>query len=173
MTGMVLAEFADSRALLEAARGLRGRGVRVIDAFTPVPVEGLAELLGATSTRIRVVMFAGGVAVAALLYATEWWTAVIDYPVNSGSRPLNAWIPFMLPPFATGIFAAAVAGLIGLFATTGLPQLHHPLFALEGMEKVTQDRFVLLVARPDAAKEEETRAWLTDNGALRLWEVDT
>jgi hypothetical protein len=169
---MLLAEFADSRTLLEAARGLRQRGLRVVDAFTPLPVEGLAELLGATSTRIRVVMFVGGIAVAALLYATEWWTAVVNYPVNSGGRPLNSWIPFMLPPFATGIFAAAVAGLIGLFATTGL-QLHHPLFAQDGLERATQDRFLLLLARPDAAEEDETRAWLADNGALRVWEASS
>jgi hypothetical protein len=172
MSALLLAEFADSGALLEAARGLKQKGQRVVDAFTPVPVEGLADLLGATSTRIRVVMFLGGVGVAALLYATEWYTAVINYPVNSGGRPLNSWIPFMLPPFATGIFAAAVAGLIALFVTTGLPQLHHPLFALEGFEKVTQDRFVLLLDLSQAAEEvEATRAWLSTHGALRIWEA--
>src|SRR5690349_22471680 len=172
MSATLLVEFADGRALLEAARSLRQKGLCVVDAFTPVPVEGLAELIGVRSTRIRVVMFAGGIGVAALLYATEWYTAVINYPVNSGGRPLNSWIPFLLPPFATGIFAAAVAGLIWLFVTTGLPRLHHPLFALDGFEKVTQDRFVLLLDRPQAAKEEEeARSWLSTHGALRIWET--
>ena len=172
MSGTLLAEFADATALLKAARGLSGRNQRVLDAFTPFPVEDLAELLGAASARIRIVMFIGGIAVAGLFYAMEWYTAVINYPVNSGGRPLNSWIPFMLPPFATGIFAAAVAGLIFLFVTTGLPRLHHPLFALEGFERVTQDRFVLLLARPDLPEENEaTRSWLKDNGALQLWET--
>ncbi len=171
MSGLLLAEFADGGTLLAAARGLKQRGVRIIDAFMPVPVDELAELLGATSTRIRVAMFVGGMTVAALLYATEWYTAVINYPVNSGGRPLNSWIPFMLPPVATGIFAAALVGLIVLFVSTGLPRLHHPLFALDGFEHVTQDRFVLLMARPDGEPEDETRAWLADRGALRFWEV--
>jgi Protein of unknown function (DUF3341) len=171
MSRMLLAEFADGRSLLGAARELKQEGRRIIDAFTPVPVDGLAELLGVASSRIRVIMFIGGIAVAALLYATEWYTAVIDYPVNSGGRPLNSWIPFMLPPFATGIFAAALVGLIMLFVTTGL-RLHDPLFALDGFEHVTQDRFVLLLAQPEGGGvDEETRAFLTDRGALRFWEV--
>ena len=174
MSAMLLAEFADGQALLEAARGLGPRGVRVLDAYSPVPVDGLAELLGLTSTRIRLIMFLGGIAVAGLLYGTEWYTAAINYPVNSGGRPLASWIPFMPPPFATGIFAASVAGLITLFVTTGLPALHHPLFALEGFENVTQGRFVLLLARPEAAAEADaTRSWLSANGALRFWEMSS
>jgi Alternative complex III, ActD subunit len=170
MSRMLLAEFADGRSLLDAARDLKQKGISVIDAFTPIPVDELAELLGVASTRIRVIMFIGGIAVATLLYATEWYSAVINYPVNSGGRPLNSWIPFLLPPFATGIFAAALVGLITLFVATGL-RLHHPLFALDGFEYVTQDRFVLLLARPEGDADGDTRALLTNRGALRFWEV--
>jgi hypothetical protein len=170
MNRTLLAEFSDGARLLAAARALKQRDVRIVDAFTPVPVNGLAELLGAAKTRIRVIMFIGGITVAALLYATEWYSAVINYPVNSGGRPLNSWIPFMLPPFATGIFAAALVGLITLFVTTGL-QLHHPLFALDGFENVTQDRFVLLVTPREGGANEETRSFLIDKGAIRIWEV--
>jgi hypothetical protein len=174
MNAMLLAEFADDKTLLEAASGLQQRRVRVLDAYSPVPVEGLAELLGLASTRIRVIMFLSGIAVAGLLYWTEWYTAAINYPVNSGGRPLASWIPFMPPPFATGIFAASVAGLITLFVTTGLPALHHPLFALEGFEQVTQGRFVLLIERPQTvADDQATRSWLTANGALRFWEMSS
>ncbi len=170
MSRMLLAEFADGRSLLRAARELKQKGVRIIDAYTPIPVNELTELFGVAGTHIRLIMFIGGVTVAALLYATEWYTAVLNYPVNSGGRPLNSWIPFMLPPFATGIFAAALVGLITLFVTTGL-RLHHPLFAVNGFEHVTQDRFALLVARSETGADEETRALLTDKGALRLREI--
>lgn len=172
MSPALLVEFADGERLVEAARGGSARGLRVIDAFTPIPVDGLAELLGITSTRIRLIMFIGGIAVAALFYAMEWYSAVIDYPVISGGRPLDSWPPFMLPPFATGIFGAAVAGLIAFFVMTGLPRLHDPLFALEGFERVTQDRFLLLLARPETpADDEAARSWLTENGALHIREV--
>ena len=174
MSQMLLAEFSSSEALLGAARATRERNLRVIDAFTPVPVEGLAELIGVAPTRIRLIMFIGGMTVAVLFYALEFYSAVINYPVNSGGRPLDSWLPFMLPPFATGIFGAALAGLIALFVTTGLPQLHHPLFAIEGFERVSQDRFVLLLERPEAAQDDAAvRAFLIGIGAVRLRETET
>ena len=39
----------------------------------------------------------------ALAYALEYYSAVINYPYNSGGRPFDAWPAFMLVPFATGI----------------------------------------------------------------------
>ncbi len=56
------------------ARGARGRAARavrdaacaIIDAFTPFPVEGLAEFLPATDRGMRAIMLAAGLAFAAL-----------------------------------------------------------------------------------------------------------
>ena len=95
------------------------RALRAIDAFTPFAVEGLSEAIGVTRTsHVRVAMFIGGVGTAALAYGIEWYSAVINYPINSGGRPLNSWPAFMLFPFALGILAAAIAGLIALFGAT-------------------------------------------------------
>ena len=57
-------------------------------------------------------MFIAGMLMAALAYGTEYYSAVIGYPYNSGGRPLDAWPAFMLVPFAIGILAAAIAGFI-------------------------------------------------------------
>ena len=84
------------------------RHYRVVDAFTPYPVEELAEVLDHRPGRIRVAMFIGGMAMAALAYGLEYYSAVINYPYNSGGRPLDAWPAFMLVPFATGILVASV-----------------------------------------------------------------
>ena len=43
--------------------------------------------------------------------ALEWYSAVFDYPIDSGGRPLNSWPAFMLLPFAIGIFGAAICRL--------------------------------------------------------------
>ena len=57
-------------------------------------------------------MFVAGMAMAALAYGLEYYSAVINYPYNSGGRPLDAWPAFMLVPFAIGILVASIAGFI-------------------------------------------------------------
>jgi hypothetical protein len=120
-------------------------------------------------------MFIAGFAVAALAYgAGEYYTAAVNYPYNSGGRPLNAWPAFMLVPFATGILGATIAGLITFLFENGLPRLHHPLFAVEGFERATQDRFFLMLALPEAGGDKrETIDWLRRSGALSVREVET
>ena len=44
----VMAEFTDAERLLEAARLAYEQGFRHLDAYSPVPVEGLAEAIGFT-----------------------------------------------------------------------------------------------------------------------------
>ena len=173
-SGLLLAEFPHARLLAAAARAASRRNVALVDAFTPFPVEGLLDLLPTRPSRIRLVMLLGGLAVAALAYGTEFYSAVIDYPYNSGGRPLNSWPAFMLVPFATGILGATIAGLAAFLVETGLPRLHFPLFAVERFERASQDRFLLAVARP-AADDDKRRAvaWLHEAGAVAVREVET
>jgi ActD protein len=174
MSELLLASFADAHALVRTARWAKSAKFTLVDAFSPFPVQGMAELLGATSTRLRVYMFFGGMAFAAASYALEYWTAVYDYPINSGERPLNAWPAFMLFPFAIGIFGAAFFGFVAFLVKTGLPRLHDPLFALPGFERATQDRFVLALQAPvDAAGRMSMIAWLREAGAEQVWELET
>lgn len=168
----LLAQFPGATPLRDAAMTARNAGYRPIDAFSPFPIEGLAEIVGMPPASLRIAMFGGGVGVALLAYGLEWWTAVADYPINSGGRPLHSWPTFVLFPFAIGILAAAIAGLIAFLLQTGLPRLHHPLFGIDGFERVTQDRFVLALAQPETERERKhVREWLREAGAVQIWEV--
>jgi heme A synthase len=174
MSAILLAEFAEGRGMIAAARGAALRQLRVLDAFTPFPVEELGALLPSRPSHIRLVMLLGGLAVAALAYGTEFYTAAIDYPYNSGGRPLHSWPAFMLVPFALGILGATVSGLAAFLVECGLPRLHHPVFEIDSFERASQDRFLLALARP--AEGDETRRtidWLHQAGALSIREVAT
>ena len=152
MTNVLLAEFRDEQRCVDAAHRVRSR-CRLLDAYTPFPVDSLNELFEHRPGRIRVAMFIGGVAMAALAYGTEYYSAAIDYPYNSGGRPFDAWPAFMLAPFAVGILVAAITGFAAFLLETGLPRLQHPLFAINGFERASQDRFVLAFAEPDLDDE--------------------
>ena len=169
MTAKLMAEFLDSEALREALEPIRSTGHTALEAFTPYPIEGLADQLRQERSRLRVVMLAGGLATAAFAFGLQWYSAVIDYPINSGGRPLNSWQVFLLVPFEVGIFAAALAGVIGLLRSCRLPRLHDALFEIPGFERATQDRYFLLAAsETDAAG---LRKILTQSGAVTVTEL--
>jgi Protein of unknown function (DUF3341) len=172
MTGLVLAEFSNCARFVDAARRAHASHRRILDAFTPFPVEDVFDLIDHRRSRIRVAMFIGGIAMAAIAYGTEYYSAAIDYPNNSGGRPFDAWPAFMLVPFATGILVAAVAGFATFLVETGLPRLHDPLFAVEGFERASQDRFVLALAQPDGDDDRRHMIdFLRNAGATAIREV--
>jgi hypothetical protein len=174
MTKLLLAEFTRPEAMLAAARNVDQSGCRLADAFTPFPIEEMAELLDAASTSLRVYMFIGGLIFAAGAYATESLSAVYLYPFDSGGRPLYSWATFVMFPFAIGIFGAALIGFIVTMLKTGLPRLHHPLFSFEPLERATQDRFILALEPPHATSlEARARAWLIEAGAIDVTEAET
>ncbi|CCD98330.1 DUF3341 domain-containing protein [Bradyrhizobium sp. STM 3809] len=169
MTERLLAEFRDDRALQAGLQLVRGAGHSALEAFTPYPIEGLAEQLAQDRSMIRPVMLIGGAGTAAFALLLQWYSAVMNYPIVSGGRPLNSWQVFLLVPFEVGVFAAALAGVIAFFHSCGLPRLHDSLFAVPGFERATQDRYFLLVAAEDTSTD--LRAMLRDAGALGVTEV--
>jgi hypothetical protein len=171
MTTWLLAEFADSKRIVDAARRARTAELRAVDAFTPFPVEGLHEFIDVRARPIRLVMFIAGMTAAALAYALEYYSAVINYPYNSGGRPLDAWPAFMLVPFAIGILAAAIAGFTAFLIACRLPQLHHSLFVVDQFELASQDRFFLAVERPAGEQIGPAIDFLRNAGATTIREL--
>jgi hypothetical protein len=167
---LLLAEFRDADTLLEAARRARAAGLAGLDAHTPFEVEGLAEALGLRGSRVRVVMLVAGLGMAAFAYWLQWYSAVFDYPLDLGGRPLNSWPVFLIPPFELGVLAAGVAGFVAFLWGSALPRPHHPVFAAHGFERASQDRFFLAVADP-AADPDRLRDLLDGLGPLSVQEV--
>jgi Alternative complex III, ActD subunit len=171
MSAVLIAEFTDADAVMDAARESRKAGDRVLDSFSPFPIEGMAEFLDTTSTRLRLVMALGGLAVAAVMFAAEYYSSLINYPINSGGRPFNSWPVFMMPPFAVGILGAAIFGFIALCWETGLPRLHHPLFEIEHFEQSSQGHFLLAIEPKDASETASARERLRKASAVAVREV--
>ena len=172
MSETLIAEFSNPEALCAALRQVKESGHHALDAFTPYPVEGLDLELDVPPSRIRYAMLAGGLIVAAFAFALQWYSAVIDYPLNSGGRPLNSWQVFLLVPFEVGVFAAALCGVVAFLWSCGLPRLHHPLFEISGFERATQDHFFLLVAAKQPKEAiRDLRNDLETAGAIVVTEV--
>lgn len=169
MTRRLLAEFLENDALKAGVQGVTSGGYAALEAFTPFPIDGLAEQLVQDRSIIRPVMLAGGLGTAALAFGLQWYSAVINYPIISGGRPLNSWQVFLLVPFEVGIFAAALSGVIAFLCSCRMPRLHDPLFDIPGFERATQDRYFLLAAAEGDSSG--LREALRNAGAITVTEL--
>lgn len=166
------AEFGDAEALLAAAGEARQAGYRAMEAYTPFPVEGLAETIARRSTPVGWIAFFGGLAGGAGGLLLQWYASAVDYPLNVGGRPLDAWPAFILPAFEMAVLFAALGALGGFLAGCRLPRLHHPVFGIDGFHLASDDRFFLVIEGTDPGFDTtETRRFLESLEPVAVREV--
>lgn len=154
----LLAEFASAEALLDAARKVRGAGYDSgLEAYSPFPVPGMYEAVGRGHDRIAPIMLLGAIIGGVGTFVLEWYSAVIDYPINIGGRPTFSWQAFLPASIEMTVLGAAIFGVIAMLIGNGLPRLHHPLFESAEFNRASSDRFFLLL-RSDAAGYDKQRA---------------
>jgi len=145
----LLAEFATADALLAAAERVRAAGYRHLEAYSPFPVDGLAEALGDADTPVPFWTFLGALAGGTGGYFMQWYAAVVDYPVNIAGRPLHSWPMFMPLAFELAVLGGALAAVVSFLAASGLPRLRHPLFGTPEFDLATRNRFFLCLRSDD------------------------
>ena len=164
----VMAEFASAERLLAATRQARAAGYVHIDAYSPFPVEGLAEATGFRRNWVPAIVLGGGLAGGVGGYFMQWYSAVLSYPFNSGGKPPHSWPEFIPVTFELTVLVAALAGVIGMLALNGLPRLYHPVFNVREFDLASRNRFFLCLRHADL---EEARKFLRALEPLGVWDV--
>src|ERR687884_265348 len=121
----LMAEFDNPHDLLIAVQQARAEGYRRVDAYTPLPAEGLAEAFAYRRTWVPFIVLIGGVVGAIGGYFLQYYLMAVNYPINVGGRPLNSWPAFIPVTFELAVLAAALAAVFGLLVLSGLPQPFH------------------------------------------------
>jgi len=166
------AEFDNPVALLAAANSAREAGYQKMSAYSPYPVEGLDEALGPKREYLPLIVLLGGIIGGLTGYLLQYYTAVIEYPLNIGGRPLHSWPAFIPVTFECTILGAALSAVFGMLALNGLPQPYHPLFHLPRFARVSRDLFFLCIERRDPLFDaEKTREFLAKLNPTEVSEV--
>jgi hypothetical protein len=163
------AELDSPEALAAAAGRLRDRGYRLIDTMSPLPLESVEERLRLPPSPLGKLAFAGGVVGGVLGYGIQWYADVRAFPLLVGGRPLHAVPAFIPATFEATILGAALTAFIGVLAALRLPQLWHPMFEIDGIERASADRYWIVVDRHDPLfQPERTRADLAALDPVRV-----
>ena len=166
----VMAEFDSAQQLVDAARKTTAQGFTRVEAYSPVPVEELNDVIHKKRTKLSQIVLAGGLTGMATGFALQYWASVIEYPMNIGGRPQASWITFIIPSYELTILFAALTAAIGMIVLNGLPQPYHPVFNVDRFSMASSDKFFLVIESSDP-KSGEARPFLQGTGAKGVYEV--
>jgi hypothetical protein len=138
--------FDDEVPLLQAVRKLRDSKEIIADVLSPFPVHGLDEALSIKRSRIPVVGFIFGALGAILAFGFQAWVFTVSYPLIIGGKPF-----FSVPTFIPITFEVTVlfAGLSMVAVLLIRAKLKPDIRFVPVDERITDDRFVILLDAPD------------------------
>ncbi len=166
----VMAEYDSGQALVEATRKTMAQGYTRVEAYSPVPIEELNDLIHKKRTVLPKLVLCGGLTGMATGFALQYWASVLEYPMNIGGRPLASWTTFIVPSYELTILFSALTAAIGMIALSGLPQPYHPVFNVERFSLASSDKFFLVIESTDP-KFADAATFLQGTGAKGVYDV--
>lgn len=168
----LMAEFETAEQLIHATEKAYQAGYRVMDAYSPYPIEEVAHALGLHRNEVPRIVFFGGLIGCLLGFGMCYYFQTIDYPLVAGGKPLNSWPMYIPITFEMTVLFAALSAVFGMLALNGFPMPYHPVFNHPRFERASQDRFFLCIESADPKFDREaTRTFLLSLNPVEVSEV--
>ena len=170
----IMAQFETAEQVLSAANRAWAAGYRNMDAYSPMPVEGLAEAVGFRRNWVSPIVLFFGLCGCVGGFMLLWWITVVAFPHNVAGRPMDSWPAYIPITFECTILLAALSSAIGMLALNKLPQPYHPVFNVESFAKrASVDRFFLCIEASDPKFDAvRTRAFLEELNPEEVSDVE-
>ena len=140
--------YDDEEPLMETAKELRTKGIKVKEVFSPFPIHGIDALIGVPRTRIAICAFIYGITGMSLGTLMMWYMNIHDWPTDIGGKPSFAYymnVPAFIPiTFECTVFCAAHGMVITHFLRSWLiPGAK----AKNPDPRTTDDKFLMIVEK--------------------------
>ena len=163
------AEFDSPDKLMHAVKAARKAGYTKMEAYTPFPIHGIDDAMGAKPSILGYLVLIGSAAGLSLGIWLQWWTGAVAYPLVIAGKPFFSFEPSIPIIFELTVLLSAFVAVFGMIGLNGLPRLHHPIFNYSGHKAITDDRFVLVIEAEDREFDATgTRDFLAAQGAGKL-----
>jgi molybdopterin-containing oxidoreductase family membrane subunit len=153
--------------LLRAIEAAKKNKVKVHTVYSPTPCHELDEILGLKPSPVRLFTLLGGILGLAIGMGLSAYTA-LQWKFIVSSKPVVAWVPFMIVGFEFTILLGILGNLIGMLINSRMPRIRLP----EHYDpRFTQDRFGVLVYCPESEVASVTKL-LEETGAEEVHEAE-
>jgi len=169
---IIVAEFADPAALIQAAEQIRGAGYRDFDCHSPFPIHGMDAAMGIKRSKLGYIAAAFALTGFSGAVLLQWWASAKAFPLVISGKPFFSYQAFLPVTFALTVLLAAIASVIGMLVMNKLPRWHHPLFESALFRKAGDNGFLMTIESTDPQFDmERTRRFLESIGAIAIEEV--
>ena len=146
--------FQDSGSLIRAVRSVRAHNFRIYDVYAPYPVHDLDQAMGLRRTRLPWITALAGTLALSFAIAFQFYTMVLDWPLNVGGKPDNSTLAFVPICFELTVLIGGLATFAALLFRARLYPGKKERLCAPG---ITNDRFAL-VLRADRTHFDAARA---------------
>lgn len=147
----VVGFFNDPSSLVEATKKVRDANYQSFDVFTPYPIHGMEKAQGLPRSPLPWVTLGAALTGLMCAIALQYWTSVVDWPLNVAGKPLWSWPAFVPIFFEFTILFSGLATVGAMFALNGLPNITKRAFD----PGITRDRFAIMIDAPKTKTPEQ------------------
>lgn len=136
----ILGVFNDEATLVDAFEKIKSKGAMPVEVYTPYPVHEILEGMG-KKTRITHAAFFYGLFAAIGILSFLTYAAAIDWPLQYGGKPFNAFPSFIVVTIVATILSITLLTLFTFSVRAKIfpgkkPEIVH--------ERATDDKFVIV-----------------------------
>jgi len=168
---VIYAMYDDDHVLLDGAKKLVAKGVKVSEVFSPFPIHGIDPVIGVKNTRLGIMAFLYGLTGLTLATIGMRFFMIVDWPMNIGGKPSFSYLENMLAFVPISFEFTVLCAAHGMVLTYLLKNKTLPGMPAQNPDpRTTDDRFVMEIRTNENSQfsAEELEAMLKNTGIVEL-----